>query len=323
MSRTVPGHGLEWRNENARLLKPPGPQSYGPDNKEATLDAHIEGLPQSDSQRAWASMHIDFAEIDRWQAAGSDAHTEAPGSLLNVVDGLTEPHQSSHLIGYLLHTAVDHLHALAMLMENAGTQHTFAPYTLVRGAIESASAVLWILQDSNPRSVAIRTLKLEYANLVDQERAANTVEPSAGIDEVLLARFDECLSRNGLTGEGIKSRPPGPLMMIKKTSEQFNLPRSAMTWQLCSAAAHGRPWAKRLLTLFEAQEDDGVSKVVSGRLMSNEMAIAVALHAACNVVRKAHEVRNRYARNPSHTGASFVKRESGLHFSRLGLYLPC
>ena len=39
-------------------------------------------------------MHIDFVEIDRWQTEGSDAHAEAPGSLLNVIDGLTEPHQS-------------------------------------------------------------------------------------------------------------------------------------------------------------------------------------------------------------------------------------
>jgi hypothetical protein len=65
-----------------------------------------------------------LAEIGHWQAAGVDAHTEAPGSLLNVIDGLTEPHQTSHLIGYLLHTAVDHLHALSMLMENAKFQGT-------------------------------------------------------------------------------------------------------------------------------------------------------------------------------------------------------
>jgi hypothetical protein len=132
------------------------------------LDAHIKGLPLSDSQRAWAGMRMDFGEIGHWHAAGADAHTEAPGSLLNVVDALTEPHQTSHLIGYLLHTAVDHLHALRMLMENAGTQHTFAPYTLIRCAIESASTALWILQDDDPRSVAVRTLKLEYAGLLDQ-----------------------------------------------------------------------------------------------------------------------------------------------------------
>ena len=111
-------------------------------------------------------------------------------------------------------------------------------------------------------------------------------------------------------------------MMIKKTSELFNLPRSAVTWQLCSAAAHGSPWAKRLLTLFGAQEDHGVSKVVSGSLMSSEMAIAVALHATCDVVRKARDVRSRYARNPSPTGASFVMPETDLHVSRRGLYLP-
>lgn len=162
-------------------------------------------------------------------------------------------------------------------MEDAGAQHTFAPYTLIRGAIETASTALWILQDDEPRSVAVRALKLEYVDLLDQERAAKSVDPTAGLDEDLLGHFDDCLTRNGLTGGRVKSRPPGQLRIIEETSKHFNIPRSGLTWQMCSAAAHGRKRAWKLLTLFEAQDDGGVSKVLNGRLTSNEMFIAVAL----------------------------------------------
>jgi hypothetical protein len=267
-------------------------------------------------------MRIDFAEISNWQAAGLNSHAAVPGSLLDIVDAMTEPNQASHLIGYLLHTAVDHLHALKMMMDNAGAQHTFAPYTLIRGAIENASTALWILQEDEPRSVAVRALKLQYVDLLDQERAATSVDPAAGLNEDLLRHFDGCLARNGLTGEGVKSRPPGQLRIIEETSKHFDIPHSGITWQMCSAAAHGRKWAWKLLTLFETQDDDGVSRVLNGRLTSNEMSIAVALDVACNVVRKAREVRSLHSRKPSHTGDSFLKPEPALQVVRPRLYVP-
>lgn len=286
------------------------------------MSVHFKGLPQSDSKRARMGMRMDFAKIGAWQDAALDSHHAAPESLIALADAMTKPHQTSHLLDYLLHTSVDHLHALKMLMEDAGAQHTFAPFTLIRGAIESASTALWVLQHDDPRSVAVRTLKLEYIGLTDQAKAAQTVDATSGIDEIRLEIFNDCLVRNGLTGEGIKGRSSGHLTIIKEASEHFNIPRSALTWQMCSAAAHGRSWAKRVLTLFEAHEDDGVSKVVDGRLASNEMAIAVALDVACNVVQKARDVRSLHSRHRSHTGASFVKPQPTVHGARQGLWVP-
>ncbi|MCO4253626.1 hypothetical protein [Pseudarthrobacter raffinosi] len=71
------------------------------------MNAHDQGLQhlsKSQSQRAWAGMRMDFAEISNWQAAGLNSHAAVPGSLLDVVDAMTEPNQASHLIGYLLST---------------------------------------------------------------------------------------------------------------------------------------------------------------------------------------------------------------------------
>jgi hypothetical protein len=278
-------------------------------------------LSQSESERAWASLRIDFAEIGGWQDEGVNSVEAKPGSLLGVVDAMSEPFQASHQIGYLLHTAVDHLHALKMLMEETGAQHTFAPYTLIRAAIESAATALWILQPDMAREVARRSLNLEYADLNDLKRANTTVDADAGHDEVRLETFDGCLSKHGWKNQEVKPRPPGPLLIIQGVSEHFDVFGAALMWQMCSAAAHGKRWARQYLTLFDF-DDDGTSKVLSGRLTSNESAIAMALHIACNIVRKAKAVRGIHSRDPLHSGASFIRPTASLQIFQPGLYVP-
>ncbi|RNL57285.1 hypothetical protein [Arthrobacter oryzae] len=264
---------------------------------------------------------MDFAEIGRWQDEGLNTVAVSSGSILDGVDAVTEPYQVSHHIGYLLHTAVDHLHTLTMVMGQAGAQHTFAPYTLIRAAIESASTALWILQAESPHEVARRSLQLEYADLNDLKRANQSVDPAAGHDEVRLEVFAHCLSRHGWKDPEIKPRPPGPLKIIQETSKHFDVFGAAVMWQMCSAAAHGRRWAREYLTLFEAQ-DDGRSKVLSGRLVSDESAIAMALHIACCIVRKAKTVQGAFSKNPLHSGTSFSRPAPELQIVRPGLYLP-
>lgn len=276
---------------------------------------------KSESARVWAGMRLDFAEISDWHEPNVKSYDAASGSLLHVADAMSEPHQASHVVGYLLLTAVDHLHALKMVMVDAGSQHTFAPYTLIRGAIENASTALWILQQNDPRSVAVRALTLEYRGLLDQRRATRAVDPKAEMDKDLLDIFNACLARHGFTHTQIKT-PPQHLATIEATSQHFHIRNAALTWQLCSAAAHGRQWAWKYLTLFEPQDDDGVSKVIDGQLTSNETIIAYSLNTACNVVRKALAIRKLHSDNTSHSGASFVKPERSLHVVRTSLYVP-
>lgn len=274
-----------------------------------------------ESARAWAGMRRDFAAISDWHEGNIKSYETAPGSLLHLADAMSEPHQASHVVGYLLLTAVDHLHALRMVIVDAGSQHIFAPYTLIRGAIENASTALWVLQQDEPRSIAVRALTLEYRGLLDQIRAARAVDHTAEIDKDLQDIFTACLDRHGFTQKEVKTALQH-LPLIDEISTHFHVRNAALTWQFCSAAAHGRQWAWRYLTVFQAQDDDGVSKVLNGQLTSNETIIAYSLNTACNVVRKALTVRKLHSRDASHTGTSLVKSESALDVVRAGLYLP-
>ena len=272
----------------------------------------FQQLSPRESDLAWAGMKLDFIRIEEWHRTGQEAWNVAAGSVLEAADALTEPHQVSHLIGYLLHTAVDHLHALKTLLADARAQHTFAPYTLIRGSIEAATTALWILQDADPKLVTRKALHLEYQNLWDQRRATKLVDKDADFDEERLAILKMVLDRNSLPTSAVRKALHVSEIM-ESVAEAFALPASRLTWQMCSAAAHGRPWAKEFLTLFEPHDDDGLSKTLSGQLTSNQLAMAVSLNNACNVFDRARTVRNEHSRNPNHTGSSFTKASSGLH----------
>lgn len=284
-------------------------------------ETYLQQLTQREAELARAGMRFDFNRIEEWHRSGQEAWNIGSGSVLDAADALTEPHQVSHLIGYLLHTAVDHLHALKTLLADVEAQHTFAPYTLIRGSIEAASTALWILQDADPRLVTRRALHLEYQNLWDQRRATRLVDKDADFDEERLALLKKVLDRNNLTTAVVK-KPLHVGEIIATAAADFALPASRLTWQMCSAAAHGRPWAKQFLTLFEAHDDDGISKTLSGQLTSNQLALAISLNNACEVFDKARTVRNKHSRNPNHTGSSFTEPSSGLQVVTKRLFTP-
>lgn len=276
---------------------------------------HFQQLSPGETEIAWMGMGQDFNRIDRWHEAGQGTFDVVSGSLLDVVDALTKPLQVSHLLGYLLHTAVDHLHALKTLLADAHAQHTFAPYTLTRGAIEAASAALWVFQDDDPPSVTRRAMRLQYMNLEDQKRAARTVYDNATHDEGQLQLLQDVVKSNDMKMRDVKTTVSAT-QCVRTADDHFNVPNAYLTWQMCSAAAHGRHWAKQFLTLFEVHEDDGVSETLSGQLSSNQMALALTLRTACDILEKSRTVRSKHARNPKHSGASFIKPRKTLHVPR-------
>jgi hypothetical protein len=85
---------------------------------------------------------------------------------------------------------------------------------------------------------------------------------------------------------------------------------------MCSAAAHGRPWARQHLTLFEVHDDDGFSKTLGGQLSSNELAMAISLHTACEVFEKALVVRRIHSMTAERRGDSFTRSAQGIHIVR-------
>nr|WP_176704963.1 hypothetical protein [Arthrobacter sp.]AXV46578.1 hypothetical protein pA58H2_p32 [Arthrobacter sp.] len=263
-----------------------------------------------------------FSEVEEWHRLTADTLSIHPNSALGIADALNAPFRASHAVSYLRLTAVDHLHALRSLMKEAQAQHIFAPYSLLRASIESAASALWILADPSPRSMAVCSLRLEWANLQDRERAYETMDASDKTLALWRAEFEQVLAKNNMKKEGIKARQKSILAVIQEASSSFNLGKNpALMWQMCSGATHGRNWVTGMLTMMEAT-DDGVSQVISGRLTSDEQSIVLAAYAACDLVRCLFQVQALHSRPAGHSGESFVRAAPGLLVPTRGLLLP-
>lgn len=275
-----------------------------------------------ESQEAWDALARLFREIEEWHASVASTLPIQPNSALGIASELSEPFQAGHSVSYLRLTAVDHLHALRALIQEAQAQHIFAPFSLIRSALESASTALWILGDPNPRTIAVRSLRHEWGNLRELENAYRTI--GAPEEEVATRRevFDQILEKNRMKKDGIKANPPGTLKILQAASETHQLgTMPALIWQMCSGATHGRNWVTGFLTMMEGH-DDGISKVISGRLTSDEQAIVLAGYVTCDVVRCLFDVQKVRSRPQGHKGAAFKKAAPKLLLPSPGLYLP-
>ncbi|MBE0010550.1 hypothetical protein DXT87_12235 [Arthrobacter sp. AET 35A] len=205
-------------------------------------------------------------------------------------------------------------------MGQAQAQHIFAPYSLIRAALETASAGLWILADDSPRETAIRALRLESINLAEVSKAYETVQGTDADTTHRRAILDDAIVRNGFQRENIKGRAPGSLKIIQAACEAFDAGTTpVLMWQMCSAATHGRNWISGFLTMMDAQ-DDLQSKIIAGRLTSDEQGIVLAMYAACDLVRRLFRVQMRRYTKHAHTGESFMSPQ--LVLPQTGLFLP-
>src|SRR4051812_2912986 len=101
--------------------------------------------------------------VDGWLARidpDADHHRPASGSPLSADDERTHPFQTSHAAWHALSHAADPLHCLRAVLRDAAAIHMYAPYALVRAALENASAAVWML---HPRGRIERvTRRLRY-----------------------------------------------------------------------------------------------------------------------------------------------------------------
>ncbi len=83
------------------------------------------------------------------------------GSPLRADDDMLDPYHLSHAAWHSLSHAVDHLHCLRSLLQDARVIHMYAPYSLVRAALENACAAVWMLQP--PRRADRLERRLRFA----------------------------------------------------------------------------------------------------------------------------------------------------------------
>lgn len=185
--------------------------------------------------------------VDGWLARiDPDAEHSRPtsGSPLRVDDERTHPFQTSHAVWHSLSHAVDPLHCLRSVLRDARAIHMYAPYALLRAALENASAAVWMLHPASRIERITRRLRFVALDVRSGEKAMRLLGTSAPRPES--ERLDELreIAKRAGSDPGDAVRHVGYREIVDEAGKVL-APGSEGTlfvWRLCSGITHGDFW---------------------------------------------------------------------------------
>lgn len=190
-----------------------------------------------------------LGQTEAWAArtnAGAPRLRPAARSSLRGDDDRTHPYDLSHAVWRHLSNAVDHLSCLRALLGDAKVIHMYAPFTLVRGALENACGAVWLIQPAQRKERIARRFRLAISDIRHELQAGElmghtgpqsgqgrvddirAIAGRAGVDAAALkgdASYTEIVQ--AVDGNG----PPGSLILL--------------SWKVCSGFAHGDWWTTK------------------------------------------------------------------------------
>jgi hypothetical protein len=130
------------------------------------------------------------------------------------------------------------------LLRDAQVIHMYAPYSLVRGALENASAAVWLLHPA--RRIERITRRLRYAAVdIRNGEQAKVLTGTAG-PRSKEERLDELrdLAKRAGADPADAVRNVGYREVVDSANEALSLGSKAIpvAWRLCSGIAHGDFW---------------------------------------------------------------------------------
>lgn len=213
-----------------------------------------------------------FASVDEWQQLWDRGALAGPvhrGSSLAGDDRKSQPYQVSHGVEQMVGIAVDHLHALRVLLLDAGVLHTSAPFTLARSAIEAGATALWILQPPSRAERITRRLRHVAQDARDGDAVARDMSgtPPRSLQERL-----QDIHRVGAVAAG-RAITLSPLSITKAMTYVDGLPNSHMSrlaaWKVCSGFAHGRLWST--LSVLDQETFPGATEETATLRITNSL----------------------------------------------------
>jgi hypothetical protein len=203
-------------------------------------------------------------------------------------DQAATPFQTSHVLKMCLGAGVDHLHALKVLVVDAGAVHVAAPNSLARGALENFAAAYWILGPNQRNERVSRTLRWYAKNVKDQHTALLSLGMSD--DQRRDAKLDALAAiakERSAPGNVIRSGYTSTAAVEYAESNAPDLPLGVvLPWRLCSGFAHGRPWAYLGTSKREEEPSPGDPDVVLVRFTSDRTRVLYPALASLQLLER-------------------------------------
>lgn len=240
-----------------------------------------------DDGRYLAQLLEVLAQSESWAAridSAAEPSRPAPGSPLRGDDDRAHPYELSHAAWHSLSHAVDHLGCLRALVGDARAVHMFAPYSLVRAALENASAAVWMLQPPRRTDRLARRLRFAVTDIRNGEQVKQlTGQPGPRSEQDRMDEVRAIASRAGIDETAVKRG--ATYSEIVKAVGDASGPAATMiylSWKLCSGIAHGDFWttwsAAQRVELPGAPEGTGSFKIEANlKLLMHVTTLAASI----------------------------------------------
>lgn len=241
-----------------------------------------------------------LSEVDGWLAR-IDPDTEhtrpAAGSPLHADDERVHPFETSHAAWHALSHAIDPLHCLRSVLRDAHAIHMYAPYALIRAALENASAAVWLLHPRSRTERITRRLRFAALDVRSGDRAIRLIDDSAvrtareRVDELRdLARRVGANADDAVRHVGYRE-----IVEAAGTALAPGSPATVFVWSLCSGITHGDFWTT--LNAAERVELPGApAGMVSLKITADVEKLRFATDVAVNMTMlgwRLHDERSR------------------------------
>lgn len=216
------------------------------------------------------------------------------GTRLKRVDSALRPYELSAATKRSLSASHDHLHTLMTLFTKGEAQHTYAPFTLVRGSLEAVAQGLYGLGARSTSTMIQRSLHLEYSNVKNSHsfrRAFSEINPN----DKRLANLEARAEAAGVAVKSLKDYLTYSHIIRTVDKEHGADGINTAIWQLTSGIAHNKSWATVALTDREEIEGTRDDIGASFRVTSNTTWLATCVRTACilhEILRVTHERRS-------------------------------
>lgn len=252
--------------------------TYTPKTPQAK--AALESLTIRDEADAYAIITGCFDYVDKlvnFRAADIDIN---PKSRIAKVDASISPYLVSHHAQRAIMGATDHLFTIKEVMQGAGTQTTYGPFTLIRGALESIAQGLYVLGERNQKTMKTRVLQLEASDDHNAKQFANKIDS----EKRKLGRTENIRKVTQKAGLRWKdtSAHVGYKHIVETGGSAFGMEDNLVVfWMLTSGIAHNKPWA--VVGMTDRVEIEGTRDDVGATytLTSNTTHIAESLRMTC------------------------------------------
>lgn len=225
--------------------------------------------------------------------------TASPRSALIGDDRHLGPYQMSHAAWHALGHAVDHLHMLRSAFRDAGAIHLYAPYSLIRAAVENASVAVWLLSPTARPERIERRLRLAALDMRSGERMRKLV--GAQGRKTLDERLGELAAIASAVGIDSKKalRPIGFEEIVGSAGAEVRAGDvlSRVVWRGGSGIAHGDLWAT--VSMAERMEMPGAPAGIANlRITADMQTLLVMTSVATELTSKGWDLLDSKARAP-------------------------